>query len=174
MTLHALWTAPGLLAWPPGLSGLPWTLGGGGLNSSALHHAFRCHLEAGWCALTVGLVEGLQLLLCPTLPSAACWHMHSIPWCWQLVWAGGVSKRAHAHTQAWPEGDSISPVSTCLARCRPGPSRRSRAAPPGPQSCVWPMAFMRERILQHTAADNSVRWQRRQLSRCWHSGDMQT
>jgi len=26
---------------------------------------------------------------------------------------GGMSKRAHAHTQAWPEGGSISPVSTC-------------------------------------------------------------
>ena len=111
----------------------------------------RCHLQpAGTCILSLGAGT-------------------SGSWSGQ----GGVSKRAHAHTQAWPEGDSISPVSTCLARCRPGPSRRSRAAPPGPQSCVWPMAFMRERILQHTAADSSVRWQRRQLSRCWHSGDMQ-
>jgi hypothetical protein len=109
-----------------------------------------------------------QPLWCPAQPPTAPSHCHSVWGCWQLLClGGGVSRSTHGHTGAARVGRKL----TCPRRpaeSRPAPLGRPRSAPPGPQSCARPRAFMQVRYLQRTAATGTFRSSQPHSAGRWH------
>ena len=122
--------------------------------------------EAGTQNVAVGPMVAGQPLWCPAQLPTAPSRFHSVWGCYQLLClGGGVNRGSHGHTGAARVGRNL----TCPRRpaeSRPAPLGRARSAPPGPQSCARPRAFMQVRYLQHTAA-TGTKVQKQPTAFCW-------